>query len=486
MAMLIEQRAFQGASWLAVFKAVGQIVSWFTTVIVARILVPEDYGLMAMATLITGYAAIFSELGLGAAIIQRPSLTKEDLTSVFWFGFGFSILLAVFAFIAAWPTALIFNNNNVIPITRATSILFLIAGLQIVPLNILKKDLEFKKIGIIEMVATVISCISMEGIASANFGVWTLIIGHMIRDSIKLLLVYRLAGWKPIFYFDLNKAKSFIRFGLSVAFGNSLYYVYSKSDKFFAGRSFGAVNLGLYTFAQQLSSIPTEKIVVLINQVSFPVFSKLQGDQIKFNKFYLNIIKITSTIVFPLFIGGFLLGEDLVRIVLSAKWLDMIQLFKYFCLIQIITSLNAINNFVHTSKGNPHFGMWFNAWLAFSMTFAFAFSVQFGVNWMLVPWFTIYLLSCVLWIKATVKIIGESIMLYFRQLLHPVMGTMLMSIVILVLTGVFSGGSYDFGRVLFLFWVKLIAGGVVYLCYFYFFDRGVFVNLKKIFDWPSI
>lgn len=130
---------FKGASWLAMFKFVSQLFSWVVTILVARILVPEDYGLMAMATIITGYAQMFAELGLGAAIIQKPQLIQIELSSVFWFSFMFGSMLALSCFPIAHLTAFIFHEPRVIPLTKTISLLFIFSSLQIVPLNLLKK-----------------------------------------------------------------------------------------------------------------------------------------------------------------------------------------------------------------------------------------------------------------------------------------------------------------------------------------------------------
>ncbi len=147
--MSIEKKVVGSISWLAIFKFGSQAFSWMVTIIVARLLVPDDYGLLALATIITGYAEIFSELGLGAAIIQSPKLKDEDLSSIFWFGMLVSLLFAAFCFVAAPLTASLFNEPRVIVLTQAVSIIFILSGLQIVPLNLLKKEMDFKQVGLI-------------------------------------------------------------------------------------------------------------------------------------------------------------------------------------------------------------------------------------------------------------------------------------------------------------------------------------------------
>ena len=188
--MSVEIKAVKGATWLAIFKFSSQVVSWVATVIVARLLVPDDYGLMAMATIITGYAFIFNELGLGQAIIQSPRVTEKQLSSVFWFSMLLSLFFALFALLVAYPTAFIFNETRVVPLTQTTSILFILSGLQIVPQALLRKEMEFSSIVYIDMIGALVSCICMVIIANLGAGVWTLIGGHIIRSFTRLVLLY--------------------------------------------------------------------------------------------------------------------------------------------------------------------------------------------------------------------------------------------------------------------------------------------------------
>lgn len=477
--MSIETKAFKGASWLALFKFISQIFSWVVTILVARILVPEDYGLMEMATIITGYAMLFSELGLGAAIIQKSGTSQEELSSVFWFVFVFSTFLSLGCFAVAYPTSWIFDEPKVIPITQTVSVLFLLAGLQIVPLNLLKKELQFRKIGLIEMTGVFVSCSGMYIIAYFGGGVWTLIGGHIIRSATKLLLIYENTRWLPLFHLDFSEIKQYLRFGVTVALGESLFYAYSKSDKFFAGRAWNPTLLGYYSFALQLAQIPTEKIVVLINQVSFPAFSKLQFDQDRFNKFYLNIIRITATLVLPIFMGGYLLGENIIKTLLNENWYPMISLFRYLCLAQIMTALNAVNNFVHTAQGRPQWSLYFNAVMAIFMPISFYFAVNYGLNAILIPWVTTYLFICLVWIILTLKKIGVNMNSYLKILFMPFTATMIMSVSI-ILFGYLQTLFFSHIITVVSLMAEITLGGLVYVSCLWYFDRDIFYSIKKL------
>jgi PST family polysaccharide transporter len=476
----IEKIAFKGASWLALFKFTSQLFSWGITVLIARILVPDDYGLMAMATMITGYAALFSELGLGDAIIQKPKIKQSELSSVFWFAMNIAFLLTIMCFFSSYLMAYIFDEPRIIPLIKTISIIFIINGLQIVPFSLLKKNLDFKKVGLIEMAGVFISCCCMITIAYLGGGVWTLVGGNVILSLAKLIFVSSYVEWLPQLHFNFKEAKSYITFGITVTISYSFFYLFDISDKFFAGRAWTPLVLGYYAFALQLSQIPTEKIVVLINQVSFPAFSELQHDQQKFNNFYLNVTKIMATLVIPLFVGGYLLGEDLIKFLLNEKWFPIIFLFRYLCLAQIFTALSAANTMVHNAQGRPYWGLWYNAARAIIMATSFYFAVQYGLNAMLIPWFTTYVILCAVWIIITLHKIGIDSFTYLKTLAAPLMATFCVVIGLKFYNYVTILLPDQSINALCNLTLEIVIGALCYISYLWLFDRKLFYSLAKL------
>lgn len=478
--MSVEARLIKGVSWLAMFKLLSQSFSWVVTIIVARWLLPEDYGLMAMATIITGYAEIFSELGLGAAIIQRPDLKKKDLSSIFWFAMFIAVCLALFCFVAAPITAQLFNEPRVLPLTQAVSVIFVIAGLQIVPLNLLKKDLNFKSVGLIEMVGSIVACCSMLVLAYCGAGVWTLLGGRIINGTTRVSLLYYRASWWPVIHFNFKEAVSYLRFGIVVAASQSFYYLFEKSDKFFAGRVWNSQMVGYYSLAQQLALIPTEKVVSLINQVSFTAFSQLQDDKGEFNELYLKVVEFTSIIVFPLYVGGFLVGEELIVLLLGHQWLPIVFLFKFLCLAQIPRAINAINNFVHIARGEPGLGLYINLIMTVGMGISFYFAVQKGLHAIVVPWLTTYVLACLGWIIFTVKRIEVGLYNYVARLLHPFLATVVMFWVINTLKKYLYSTGTVFDNRLIVLVASVVVGGIFYVSYFLLFNRQALTMIRNL------
>lgn len=480
--MSIEKLAFTGASWLAWFKLLSQIFSWTITVVVARILSPDDYGLMSMATILTGYASIFSELGLGSAIIQKQNISPADkeLSSVFWFSLGLGIFFALLCFVLAYPTAYIFDEERVIPITQAVSLIFLANSLAIVPFNLLKKELNFRKVGYIEMVSVFISGACMLVIAKSGGGVWTLIGGHIVRNFVKLGMTYYYAKWNPSLHYNYREASAYLKFGINVSIGSSMSYVNTKSDSFFAGRVWSAETLGYYSLALQLSTIPTDKIVTLINQVSYSALSMLQTDKENFKRFYLNVVKITSLIAVPLFVMGWMLGEDLITILLGEKWKPIVYVFQYLCLAQIIVSINAINNFVHNALGNPHLSLRFNAICMMFIPVSFYFAAQYGLHAIVIPWLTTYLVIYVSWILFTISKLGISVPEYLKSLYPAVLATIIM-VSIYELYVMMSGLlQLVIWNIYLDFVLKVIISGGIYIATVYILDREIFKKLRTM------
>lgn len=479
--MSLQQQAMKQATWFAFFRLITQGLSWASTVIVARILVPGDYGLMDMATILTGYAMLFSELGLGSAIIQHQNSTHKQHSELFWFTTGLSLFFIALCFILAYPTAAIFKEPRVIPLTQAVSLIFLFNGLTIVPQNILRKEIRFKDLGIIDMVSTLVSCVAMIGIANIGWGVWTLLLGHIIRSIINCILSFYILRWVPgRIVFDFKEIKEFITFGIAMALGRTFLYLFQKADRFFAGLFYNAEKLGFYSFAMLLASIPTDKVLSMIFQVSYPMFAKVQNDKPEFRRMYISINKIIFFVSLPLFAGGYLVGEDLIRLVFEQKWVPIISLFQYLCLAQIFVALAAVNNNVHAANGEPKWSTVFNGVCAILMSISFYFAAKHSLDSLLIPWFTTYPVIAIAFIIFTLKRIELPIFEFVKHQLNPVLATFSMAAIILLLDKFVLRESVLFQNGWVRLSIKSAIGALWYASYFFLFDRGFLFSIKRL------
>lgn len=468
-------------SWFALFKFISQCFSWFVTIVIARLLLPEDYALMTMATIFTGYAALFSELGLGAAIVQKKEMNAHDLSSLFWIGFISSTLFGFACFLLAYPTAHVFSQDRLIPITQTVSLIFFLNGLAIVPANILRKNMQFKSLGMIEMSGVIVSSASMLIIANSGGGVWTFIGGHIIRDAVKALLYFWVVSWRPTLHFNFKEAKQYLKFGLAISFGSSFKYISEKSDRFFAGIFWAPQMLGFYSFALQLSALPHQKISSIVNQVSFSALSKLQNDKIQFNSLYFQLTKVIFAIVIPLYLGGFWVGEELFKIVLGEKWNGAIFFFRALCLVQIFKSLEPINFQIHAAQGRANLFFWLRAGSGILLPITFYFSIRYGgEHGILIPWFTAYLAFQSVLVVVALRFLNITFKAYFVNLLHPVSAAIIMSLSLYACQEFMSSFSGEFLSIVSVLILKIIVGVVAYVGYFLLFDKQLISSIMRI------
>ncbi len=429
--MSLVKSAFRGGLWFAAFTTVSQSISWCATLVIARMLTPADYGLMDMATILTGYVQIFYEMGVGAAIIQRDEVSDEELSSVFWALFFWGVVLGSLCFLLAYPTVLIFHEPRVYHVTQAVSVLFLLGTTFIVPGTLLKRQLRFKALGFVLSTSVVISCLAMVALAYAGAGIWTLIGGNIIRSALTLILVFIVSGWRPKLHFSHAESMAYLRFGLPVVGGNSLGYIYTRAAVFFGGRAFTASSLGYYSLATQLASIPNDKVLSVINSVSYPVFSRMQNDDWEFQRFYLRLSQFVAFIVLPLYAGGIFLAAEIIPWLLGDKWQASVLPFQILCVAFLFSALNSPSNQANTAQGRPHWTFWFQAYCAATMTGGFYLAAASGdPAYLAVPWLAILAPAQLIYSWITLRKVGIPVRAVLDQWRAPALATFLMLLIL--------------------------------------------------------
>lgn len=479
--MSIKRQAYVGAIWLGIFRTVSQIFSWGSTILIAYLLDPKDYGLMAMATILTGYVALFNELGLGSAIIHRQNIKPEELSSLFWFMLFWGLLLAATCIVLAYPMQLLFGETTIYPITQSMALLFILSAFIVVPYNLIQKELKFKALGLIEAVSTIAACLAMMAIAWLGGGVWTLVAGHFVRQILQTAIFLILMRWRPSWHFKFRELKPFLNFGLKIAGARSLFYIVSNADTFFGGRALGAHILGFYTLALQLASIPNSRIIALINNVSFPVFSRFQDNAAEFNDFFLKLVRLISMITLPLYIGGFLVGDELLLFVLGAKWEASIIPFKLLCLTQLVIALTTPNSIANNALGRTHLSLYSGIFSAIVMPAAFFICARHGLNALVLPWITITPITRAVATLVTLRLLKIPLRTYLKNLFHPVLATLTMAAFILLADTFILNRSFEmFARIRsYLFIATIAVGALTYMGYLATFQRSLLSLLLK-------
>lgn len=477
--MTIIKKALSEASWLVGFRFIGQILSWAATIIVARLLVPDDYGLMEIATILTGYVALFSELGLGAAIVQKDKMDENELSSLFWLMVIWSFILALLCLLLAYPTVLIFNDERTYYITQSCALIYPLSSIIIVPRNILNREMRFKDIGIIEASSTIITCLSMVVLAYMGAGVWTLVAGSILKALFRAIMIFYYVSWKPTFHFKPKETLPYLRFGINLAIANSLEYASNKSDRFFGGRSIGSALLGQYALALQLASIPNEKIVSLINNISFPVFSRFQTQKEDAKLFFLFLIEGISFLTGPLFFGIAIVAETLIIVLVGEKWIGAILPLQLLSIGQYFVALSTVASVTNMAQGRTSWNLYFNIINFIIIPISFFIAAKYGLEKLAIPWITVVPIIRILFLFKTAKKLNLEVTSIIKSLIHPSLAISFMLISVII----FKSKFYDVNISKILFLLEEIAvGALSYILYMFIIRKGLQQKIKKALE----
>ncbi len=339
--MSLKSKAISGVKWTTISTVVIVAFQTLQLVFLARLLDTASFGLIGMVTVITALSEIFMDLGISNAIIQRKSVTPKDLNALYWFNIVAGIAISLIIFITAPLIAAVFKQNELLPLTRLISVIYLIVPFGQLYKAMLQKELKFNSITKAESASVIVGTLVTLFFAYTGHGVISIIYGQIIAASLKTFL-YNLYGrnfFKPLFFFRFKHVKEYLKFGLYQAGESLTNYVNTNIDTLSIGKLLGASALGLYNLAFNIVIIPSTKINPIITRVLFPVFSKIQDQNEKLKAGFYKLLTIVGLINFPLFFGLFVTAPTFVLVVFGSKWMDSVPLLRLLCGVGLLRSI---------------------------------------------------------------------------------------------------------------------------------------------------
>lgn len=340
-----------GILWSWFSQVLTQIFQFIVLMILARLLSPQDFGIVGLATVVTGLITIINEIGLSAAIIQKKQVNDIHLSTSFWANIIMSTILFILVISTSSFVADFYNNDMVRPILIISSTAFIIGSFGIIQRSLLEKNLEFKKLTIVNVNATLVSGIISILLAFYGYGAWSIVLGSISNAFVSVIILWKISAWRPSLKFSFKHFKELFDFGGNVVGSNILGYIARNIDYLIIGRLFGTFSLGYYTLARNLTSFPVQNISWTIMRVTFPAFSKIQDDDNNVRIGYLRIIKYVSLITFPMLFGLSVIAFEFVSIFYGEKWIPMVILLQIFCVSSALVSIGTIANTIQYSKG---------------------------------------------------------------------------------------------------------------------------------------
>lgn len=353
LASNLKIRAMRGASMTLIAQVFSFAVQTVGTIILARILTPDDFGLIAMVLTMSLLLQNFGLNGFTEAVIQQKEINHRQISTLFWIGVALSVFLSVF-FIVSIPVIVWFYREprlKLIIIVISSSIA--ITGFSIQHLALLKRGMEFRKIAVNDMTAGVMSTIIPIAMAWSGCGYWSLVAKWIISPLFTTIGAWLLCGWRPSPPSRGTGVRRMFRFAMQTYGNFFMSYFRRNLDKILIGRFYGGLALGLYDRAYQLSSMIPSQIVSPLSSVAISAFSKLSGDKVKYRDSYLKLLSLIGFIGVPLSAALTLISNDVIFVLLGPKWHDAVKIFFAFGLSIGVVMIYITHGWLHLSLGTP-------------------------------------------------------------------------------------------------------------------------------------
>jgi len=376
----LSQRVVRGGFWVFSLRITQQLFNFVRLVILARILSPNDFGLMGIALLTMATLDTFSQTGFQQALIQKKEDIKPYLDSA-WTVLILRglILFAILYFIAPYA-ATFFNAPEAKPIIQVIGFAVLFQALANIGVVYFQKELEFNKQFIYQLSGTLVDFVVAISTALILKSVWALVFGLVAGNAVRCFVSYLIHPYRPHLSLDLEKAKELFGFGKWILGSSILVFLLTQGDDIFVGKLLGATALGFYQMAYRISNIPATEITHVISQVTFPTYSKLQDNIPKLREAYLKVLQITAFLSFPIAGLIFVLAPDFTKIFLGEKWMSMVPAMQVLVFAGLVRSIAATTGPVFHAVGKPKIDtQWQIVRLLVLAALIYPFTIKWGI-----------------------------------------------------------------------------------------------------------
>lgn len=339
----IKNKAVRGMAWTGIERLGTQVIQFVIGIIIARVLLPRDYGLIGMLAIFMGIAQAFLDSGFSNALIQKKDRNAVDYSTVFYFSIVIGCILYVILFLSAPYIAKFYHQPILTLIIRVYMLTLVINGLAIVHTAKLTINLDFKSQAIISIISII--CSGSVGIFLAynNYGVWALVWQGITSALIKAILTWIFCKWIPLLKFSNDSFRRLFSFGSKLLVSSLINNIYSNISTLVIGKVFQASDLGFFTRANQFCQLPTQTITNVVLKVNFPILSQLQDDNEKLLSAYTSLLRTPVYLLYPVLFGLSLLSKPLIIILLGEKWIEasyLIPILAFGCLWDPLTNVN--------------------------------------------------------------------------------------------------------------------------------------------------
>jgi len=347
----LDSKIRKGVAWTSLAQIGAQIASLVIAVILTRLLSPQDFGLVGMVLVFTGFAVVFNDMGFGAALVQKLDVDQHHKNAVFWMSIVIGALLTLVMAAAAPYIASFYGIPALQPLTVAISVIFFINAFATVKVALLQKAMDFRTLAAAQLIGTVLSGLLAIYLAFSGYGVWSIVVMYIAYALFYVLVLWIIAPWRPDLSLRWSALKDLSRFSSNLVGFSAFNYWTRNGDNLLIGRFVGSAALGFYARAYTILLVPVWQVSSIISNVMFPALSAIQDDIERVREMYLKAICVISLITFPLTLGLLVLSGPFVLALFGEKWAEMIPILQVFGLLGAIQSIGTTVGWIYQSQG---------------------------------------------------------------------------------------------------------------------------------------
>lgn len=329
--------------WRFAERCGAQGVAFIVSIVLARLLSPDDYGIIALVSVFTTILNVFIDSGMGSALIQKKNADDIDFSTVFFFNICICVILYVGVFFGAPIIANFYEKPELIPIVRVLSLTLVISGVKNVQQAYVSKTLQFKRFFFATLGGTIGAAVIGITMAYLGFGVWALVAQQIFNAFVDTIILWITVKWRPKRLFSVTRLKKLFSYGWKLLAASLLEQVYTEIRQLIIGRMYSSADLGQYNRGRQFPNFIMTNVNSSINSVLLPVMSKEQDDVGRIKNMTRQSIKISTYIMAPLLMGLSFCGETIVRLILTEKWLPCVLYMRIFCVTFMFYPIQTAN-----------------------------------------------------------------------------------------------------------------------------------------------
>ena len=386
----LDRALVHGLAWSAAGRWLSQVLRWTATVLTARLLLPEDYGIAGIAMLVVGLMQYFAEFGFGAAIVQQRSLPETTVRQIGGAAVMISLALAV-VMVALTPLITSFYEQ---PALRALlpvlSLKLVIDAYSVVPRSVLARDLEFKKLSVLEGVESAIMAVMTVATAWLTRSYWAFVVGSLVSGAVFTVAATALSRIGPSWPHAFSEVRPQVKFGINIVISRVAWYAYTNADFAIVGKVMNAAVLGLYTFAWSIASVPSEKLSGLVLRVAPSILSAARSDTVEMRRYYLMMVRGVALVAFPVAAGLALVSPELVEALFGPTWEGAVVSLQFLALFFGVRAIAMLAPVVMIASGEPQVDRNYSLMFLLIMPPLFVLGSRWGIAGVAVTWLLAY------------------------------------------------------------------------------------------------